>query len=290
MNKSEGRIYRHGKSTIVEIAGFSHLVNLSGVVCVNPQALEAERVYRKEFIRKKIYLPRDYDRAVAENLSGSDVLIIGFNGYSSLTPEKCQDWGVKPGAYEAACYSVFMSTIKHLQAKFNGIDIRIVHGASDIGVDKIAIKVSTDLNRPQLGHSCPKFMFYVPDDNMPIYVAATQAEYAHSFIHSLHVLIAANGRAQAFEHDIDAAFKLRKHIIPINILKSISTTGGPPAFNASGEIEDAVAAMEHLVHMVSTKLGMSQGDMFEELRNHINKTVTVIARQILSVERAFEIS
>jgi len=39
------------------------------------------------------------------------------------------------------------------------------------------------------------------------------------------------------------------------VLKSISTTGGPPAFKEEGHIEDAVAAMELLVHMVSMQLG-----------------------------------
>lgn len=283
----EGRIFRTGNETVVEIASASHLSGLPGVECVNPGALEEQRTYRKVFRRKPIYLPKEYDKAVAEHLSGPDTLVIGMNGYSSLTPEQCLAWGVKAGAYESACAAILSGAIKYLQEKFGGIDVRLAHGASDMGVDRVAVNVGIRLNRPQLGHSCPPFMFYVLDDAIPVYVAATQAEYACAFIRSLHILIAANGRAQAFEHDIDAAFKLRKHIIPINVLKSISATGGPPAFNTRGGIEDAVAAMEHLIHMVSIQLGYRQRDVFVELCEHTNETIAFIARQTLSPERAF---
>ena len=282
----EGRIFKSGTNVCVEKIGSPGLSNLSGVECLNQTAPEEDRIYRKTFYKKPIFMPSEYHKAIAEILVGSDVVVIGMNGYSSLSLEQCQAWGVKPGTYEAACHTILKGLIEYLTKKFNGIDVRIAHGASDLGVDRAAIRVGRQLNCPQLGHSCPKFMFYVPDDEIPVYVAKTQAEYAQAFIRSLNVLIAANGRVQAFEHDIDTAFKLHKPILPINVLKSISSTGGPPAFNANGGIEDAVAAMEQLVFMVSMRLGLKL-DQFEELRQHTNETVAMITRRLLSPERAF---
>ncbi len=287
IDRSEGRIFREGGAVVVERVGAASLKDLDGVECVNPDAPEAERIYRKTFVNKPVYLPDEYDRAVAERLSGTDVMVMGMNGYSLLTPEQCLAWGVKVGAYEAACRGIFSRAIRNLQREFQGIDVRIVHGASDLGVDKSAIQVGRMMNRPQLGFSCPKFMFYVLDDDIPVYVAGTQAEYAVAFIKSLDILISANGRKQAFEHDIDGAFKFKKHIIPINVLKSISTKGGPPAFNANGDVEDAVAAMEILVHMVSVQFGHNSRDRFKELCGHLDETLIVIARQTLSPDRAF---
>jgi hypothetical protein len=292
IDPKEGRIFREGNRVIVEMIGASHLSSLVGVECLNPDDSEEKRIYRKTFTRRKIYLPGEYDQAVAENLSGTDVLIIGINGYSVLTPEQCLAWGVKEGAYEAASEAILIKTIKSLANKITGITVRIVHGASEMdcnsirGIDAVAMEVARKLNLEQLGHSCPKFMFYVRDDeNKPVYVARTQAEYAMAFIESLDILIAANGRKQAYEHDIDAVFKKKKHLIPVNILKSISVTGGPPAINAQGGIEDAVAAMEYFVHMVSAQI--SGPEQFEALCDRLDQVVTTIARQTVSPERAF---
>ena len=284
----EGRIFRMNPyETIVEVTGDTSLSVLPGVECLNPDDEENCRVYRRVFKKKRIYLPGEYKRAVSEQLLGLDnILVFGMSGYSLLTPEQCRAWGVKVGAYESACGAILRGVVHHLREQFIGVDVRIAHGASNMGIDKAAINVGRHLIRPQLGHSCPEFMFYVADDDIPVYVARTQAEYSRAFIQSLDILIVANGRVQAFEHDIDAAFRFHKHIIPINVLKSISATGGPPAFNANGEIEDAVAAMEHLVHM--TNLSKSRGrDTFDELCRHVNETTVAIARQILSPECAF---
>ncbi|MEZ4534184.1 MAG: hypothetical protein R3D26_04120 [Cyanobacteriota/Melainabacteria group bacterium] len=91
-------------------------------------------------------------------------------------------------------------------------------------MDWAIIKAARDLNRPHLGHSCPKFMFYVEDDTDPVYVAETSR--IRLFVRrSLDILIAANGRMQAFRHDIMAVFEKMKHASFVNVLKSISTNG-----------------------------------------------------------------
>lgn len=286
---SDGTIERDGKGCVVTVTGdHAHLLEQPGVICENQDAEPGKRIYTKRFIDKRVFLPHEYEQAVQELLVGTDVLVLGMNGYSSLTDEQCRAWGVQPGAYEAACEGILRAAYRTLGEGFEGIDVRIVHGASWLGIDGCQIRVAKALNRPQLGHSCPRFMFYVADgDQVPVYVARNQAEYAERFIDSLQILIACNGRAQAFGHDIDAVFKKLKHVIPVNVLKSISTTGGPPAIGPNGKIEDAVAAFEQRVHMVAQQIEHQGSDRFIELVSHICDVTSAIARQTISPERAF---
>lgn len=68
--------------------GKSWLLKEAGVACVNPSAPENERIYRKVFAKKKIYLPMEYDRAVANHLSGKDVFVLGQRVVSSASPDQ----------------------------------------------------------------------------------------------------------------------------------------------------------------------------------------------------------
>jgi hypothetical protein len=280
--KKEGSVY-----VVRSAPGANHVAGLAGVTCLNPGAGEADRIYEKRFFKKPIYMPRDYERAVREVLSGKDVIVIGMNGYSSLTDEQCRAWGVRPGAYEAACAGLLEAACAELSEAFPRIDIRFAHGASDWGIDGVILKVAAKLERPQLGHSCPQFMFYVTDDDVPVYCAADKVKYANAFIDSLQILLACNGRVQAFEHDIDACFKKLKHVIPLNVLKSISTTGGPPAIGADGKIEDAVAAFEQRVHMQARQISLVGKDAYLDIVGHVSDVTVSITRQLISPDRAF---
>ena len=289
---NEGSIRRLPDGTVeVSITGKTSLAGMPDVICDNPEDPEDQRIYRKIFSETPIYLPDEYDKAVREILrTGNDIIVLGANGYSSLTEEKCQAWGVRHGAYAAACESLLYNMVRFIQDHFPGVDIRFAHGASHMGVDGAIIATANALNRPQLGHSCPKFMFYVEDNGIPVYVANTQAEYADAFIESLDILVAANGRKQAFQHDIAAAFEKLKHVIPVNVLRSISDTGGPPAIGADGHIEDAVAAFEQRVHMMAMQLGFTTADRWTELVEHLNATTITICRRLLSPARAFQVT
>jgi hypothetical protein len=283
----EGLITRQPDgSHVVMVKGASYVAALAGVSCINPDAAEEERVYSKTFTKKPIYMPHEYERATREILKGTDVIVLGMNGYSSLTSQKCREWGVAPGAYEAACAAILESVIIELEKSYPGVDIRLAHGASELGVDGVILKVAAKLNKRQLGHSCPRFMFYVQDDDVPVYVAKTQVDYANAFIDSLAVLVAANGREQAFKHDINAVFDKGKHVIPVNVLRSISTTGGPPALNADGKIEDAVAYFEQRVHLMYHAFS-GTGDPFRDIVNHVIGQVSQISRLLISPERGF---
>ncbi|MBL0186324.1 MAG: hypothetical protein IPP97_11360 [Candidatus Obscuribacter sp.] len=281
-----GIIERDGNGFVVKVQGKAYLAELPGVYCENPNAPEGQRIYCKKFSYKKIYLHNQYQQAVQEVLTGHDVVVLGMNGYSALSEPQCLTWGVKPGAYEAACEGILDAVCESIKRTFPGIDIRFADGASNVGVDKVLLKVAKDMNRPHLGHSCPKFMFYVQDDGLPVYVAKTQREYADAFIDSLQILIAANGRVQAFEHDIDAVFKKLKHLIPVNVLKSISSNGGPPAIGPDGKIEDAVAAFEQRVHM-ATQAIYSGRDPYRSMVGHVSECTAAIVRTLISPERAF---
>jgi hypothetical protein len=284
---TEGTIEKQADgSFIVRVQGKPYLSSEAGVVCENPQAKPEDQIHSKVFTRKRIFLPNQYKEAVQSVLTGNDVVVLAMNGYSSITPEKLLAWGVRPGAYEAACEGILKSVYQSLTTAYPGIDIRFADGASPLGVDKAVIKTARDLNRPHLGHSCPRFMFYVQDDEDPVYVADSQAAYAEAFIDSLHLLIAANGRKQAFEHDIDAVFKKLKQLITVNVLRAISTTGGPPATDGKGNIEDAVACFEQRVHMMGQRT-YAAIDTYSGLVGSICERSTDVIRPLLSPERAF---
>lgn len=265
--EDEGKIYRKDGKVVVEAKG-----------------------QQKIFEKKMIFLPDEYDLAVKTyltSLTNDEVVVLAINGYSSIKADHCAAWGIKPGAYEAASAALLAGVINDLQNNFRGIDIRIVHGASNMGVDKSAIQVARDLGIVQLGFNCPKFMLYVEDDEVPVYVAKSQADYADAFINSLDILIAANGRIQAFEMDMDAAFKKRKHVIPVNIIKSISTKGGPPAFGPNNEIEDAVAAFYEQVHFVHSLINGAAVMDWEVINKNTKDIAVNICRRMISPGRAF---
>ncbi|MDD5649790.1 MAG: hypothetical protein PHF86_05120 [Candidatus Nanoarchaeia archaeon] len=241
-------------------------------------------------IKTKIYMPDEYTRAYNEVLSGEDVIVLGMNGFSTITPERCSEWGIQFGAYEAACEFLLSHAIEKLQHYFRGISIRLANGASDIGVDLAINNTAKKFGLPLLGHSCPKYLKYVREDiDIPIYVAQNQERYSNAFTDSLDILITANGGEVTFKADIDAAFNKAKHVIPIDILSSISTTGGPPAFDKNGKVLDAVKAFNERVHIIAMQINNAGADQWETIVDNCEKIITSISRKKLSAKRAFRI-
>jgi hypothetical protein len=271
--------------------GATNLASLPGVECLNPGAPEAERRYVKFFGNKEIYLHDQYEKAVSALVGRyKDNVIVGMNGYGALPPERCAAWGVKPGAYEAACSRLLFEVTQRLRAEYPGVNVLFAHGASNCGVDSSIIAVARKLNVPNLGHSYPDFMFYVDDlDEVPIYVADTKEAYAEAFIKTLDILIAANGGEHAFQHDINAVFRLQKHLITFNVLKALSDRGGPPAVNANGKIEDAVAAFQQRFYSVGQMIGVEVRDPWKAAVTEVTEVAVKQARGLLSPERALGI-
>lgn len=279
-----GVVFRDGGETVVQMVGKKDLANIPGVTCTNPDAPEAERIYEKRFSQKRVILPEDQD--ALSMLHGENLVVLGMTGYSSIKPQDCADWGLKPGAYEAACQDLITNVIKSLQAEFPGIQIAIADGASDMGVDKAIIAAANRLAIPHMGFSCPAFMFYVNDDDAAVYVAPSQADYADAFIRNLSILISAGGRMQALEHDMLAAIKYNKRLILANILKAISTNGGPPARDASGRVLDATAAFQQSIVSLVPR-GTYSSDPYADLRTEMTTQAVRVARTLLTPNVAF---
>ena len=278
--------------TVVEAVGKASLLECPGVVCVNPKAPPAKRVYRREFRnpKKRIYLAHEYDLAVRTELAGRHRFVIAMNGYSTLTNDQCAAWGVKPGAYEKACGVLLAQIDRHIHRHFPDACTYYVHGASDMGVDKVISETATRLRRQQLGFSCPEYLFYVPDNEVPVYVAETIEKYSDAFVRSSDILIAANGREQSFRMDIASVFTHDKFILPVNVLKLISTTGGPPAKGANGKIEDAVAHFQQRYYDIGVQIyGLEGRDIWAAAVGRIQNNVSHICRQVLGPEIGLEI-
>lgn len=235
------------------------------VTCENPGADPDERIYRKEFQRKPIAFGDEIEGFRVRHLGGRNVVVLGANGYSELKQTQCAAYGVDYGAYETAVYAVLEQVIADMRDSYPGITVKIVHGASNMpnnkgvqtGVDTQLIKVARAKGMDQLGFSCPEYMFYVADDDIPVCVGQNKQEYADLFNSSLHILLACNGRAHSFQMDYEAVFRHSKHVIPMNVLRAISRTGGPPAIDeATGKIEDAVALLESRLHVIGQSFGL----------------------------------
>ena len=274
------------------------MTNLLGVCLVPGQEHFPEggsRLYFKVFSQINI-LFNDFSSAV-KHLRGDQpkdnkTIVLGMNGYSSISAANCAAWGIKPGTYEAACRRILEETYKAVKSEFPLCQIALVHGASDMGVD-LAIKAFAKEHRiNNVGFSCPRFLFYVEDsaegwEKTPlVYVADTQADYGKKFIEALDILLATGGRKHALDHDITACFLTRRRIIVANVLKAISINGGAPAFGPNGEIEDAVAAFEQLVHVAAQ--GHSSGpDTWKILVNEIQDICIDVARRLLAPDVAY---
>ena len=287
--KDPGTIERLNDGSVkVSITGSSSAGKQPGVTCENEDATPAKRVYTKIFTQSRIFLPDEYDEAVSTVLrNGQDVVVLGGNGYSDINEDRCQQWGIKYGAYEAACQTLFLSIYKALYHLFEGIDIRIAHGASDMGINRVLSSIATEKNIGQLGHSCPRYMFYVPDNGVPIFVGHDEADYSNRFCQSLDILVAANGAETSYKMDIDAVFKYLKYLIPLNVLAAISDNGGPPAVGPDGRVVDAVALMYDRIGWIAHQMGMTSEDGWSELVDRSQKVAISFARRLLSPQRAF---
>lgn len=241
-------IFRLGPQLVrVQVKGGTYLVKEEGVVCVNPDAEEKDRVYRKDFKNRTVYLPDEYELAMDKHVRDQkNVFVISMNGYSSLTPEWLKKYGIKNGAYEAACGAILERVIQKVRDEFSAVQIRIIDGASYMGVDGVIQDVAQNkFGLGTLGFSCPEFMMYVRDIEGPVYVAKDKAAYADSYIRSLDLLITTGGRGHALQHDTLAAcvYDKRIHFVDVpNMLSEIPVPARIMDKNGVPTIENAAAA------------------------------------------------
>lgn len=292
MSASTTMIRREGATLILEATGKGYIDDVPGVECLNPAAPAAERQYRKAFRHpeKRFYRTDQFDEAVAAHLAGKYALVVAMNGYSRLTNEQCAAWGVKPGAYEKACSVLLTEVFLHIRRRFPDAVVRFAHGSSDMGVDRAISETATRLRCTQLGFTCLDYLWYAPDNEVPLYVADDADAYSDAFVRASDILIAANGRKQAYEMDIAGVFKYSKSFLPVNVLKLISTNGGPPATNAKGGVEDAVAHFQQRIFSVGDRFaGTWVTDPWADAIGQTRDIITHICRNLLPPDVGLEI-
>jgi hypothetical protein len=166
-----------------------------------------------------------------------------------------------------------------------------MHGASEMGIDRVTIETANELRRKQIGFSCPDYLWYVRDDDNPVYVARNTRAYSTAFVRSCDILIAMNGRKTSYEMDFRGMFEYNKTLIPMNILRLISDNGGPPAIDEHGNIVDAVAHFQERVYNVGSPLNDHQGsrDQWQHAIKDLCEIVTHVGRRVLPPNVGLEI-
>jgi len=266
-----------------------------GVEVVGTDASPEDRIVRKIFTRKRVYLPDELDRAIAAHLAHDDTVVVSMNGYSRITAEQCRRYGIAEGAYEAACKAVLRRIIRHLRERFPAAQIRITSGASAMGVDLAIEAVAREYNITPLGFSCPHFMLWVHDDDLPVYVAESKDAYADRYIRSLDLLVATGGREHALQHDISAACIYGKRIHFVDLLSMLSPVGTVPATIDDGKggrrVENAAAAMGRNLSFFAVRkapaLAPPGGDEWDALFDDVASVATEVCRGKLSPDRKF---
>ncbi len=266
-----------------------------GVVCDNPAVFPGWHRYKKTFRKKKIYLQGEYENAIAECLTCPDSFALSMNGYSFLGPEHFRRYGIQEGDYEAACAAILRSTIKQLRTKFPESKLQLVFGASDMVVDKAIKIVAREFKLNLLGFSCIEFLPYAKDDDIPVYVADTIDGYADAYIRSLDLLITTGGREHALQHDVLAACVYNKRIHFVDVLNSLSVTGGVPATvideKGKAKVDNAAAAFGRNVSFFSRDdaviASSDNGDRWDAIFSNVSAIATGVCRQKMSAQKKF---
>src|SRR5260370_13264120 len=288
LKNGNGTIERLGDGThIVRAYGNPYLLDQPGVYCENTDAEETERIYAKRFVNKQIFFQSELEEARNQLLSWNDThaIRIGMTGYSKITSENLENWGIKRHAYERACEDILGRSIHALQEEYPGIKISIPDDASNMGVDLAITNVARFLDISHLGHSFPRFMMYVVDDNDAVIVCESQAAYSNCFIDNLDLLISVGGRLQALTHDIDSATEKGQLIVFSDLMPLLTETkANPPTRNATGQVQDATGAFfPSVIFFVlhgqrpnlykSTFIPWVTGIVVEEVRNLISPEI-----------------
>lgn len=277
-------------NAVIDVRAKSSMASMPGVSCLNPKAAEKNRVYRKTFCHpdKRVFLPQEEDEMRRQLRSAPDVVTVGMTGYSSLKPEQLKQWGIKQGAYEAACRDLIEFTAKQLRTAFPGVRVKFVHGASDMGVDRAVIDTAREMNLDHFGFNCPEWMCYVHDDEVPVYVAADKDAYADAFVRNADILISAGGRDQSLMHDVTAAIKYGKCLILAPVMEAISNNGGPPARDGNGQVQDATQAFLTCVRLPYLAGPTRPLSSYDDLATFVSANANDFAQQhLISPGRAF---
>lgn len=236
----------------VQVQYLGYDIDLPGVTLLKPSDDQATWIYRKDFVKKSIYLSGGLEEA-RTFVSGAGVFRMSLNGYSVLEPAWLRQYGIDPGAYEAACEAITEYLVQ--RARKFGVEPVLIHGASSTGVDAAIIKVGKTMNVRQLGCSCPRYMLWVDDDDVPVWVANSSDEYADVYVQLLHFLVTTGGRAQSLGHDIAAACMYDTPVCIFDVINAVAKTTVPPFIIENGvrKVVNTAAAFARNIHTVGRK-------------------------------------
>lgn len=292
----DGKLERTEKGVLITVQNEPWSLDMPGVICINSDQPEKKRLYQKEFFNKIIYFPDEYEQAISDQIAHEDNFVVSMNGYSRISDDQCLRYGIQKGAYEEACKALMNNVINYINDKFTGVKLSLIHGASDMGVDQAIQDVADKHNILPLGFSCPRYMLYVKDDKQPVYVGSNKEEYSDKYIQSLDLLIATGGREQALQHDVLASCIYNKRIHFIDVLNSLSSTGGVPATimqsDGSYKVDNAAAAMGRNISFFARHDAVSltpvNGDLWDAIFDNVNSIASQVCRQKLSPKRKFK--
>ena len=139
-------------------------------------------------------------------------------------------------------------------------------------------------------------MFYVEDDERPVYIAASKDDYGDRFIRSLDILFCTGGREHALAQDVAASCLYGKRIHFVDILSQLSSHGTVPAttVDKSGRrrINNAAAAFGKNISFFSTAdrsyQAQMSGDPWPDLFRNSLDIATGECRRRMSPARMFQ--
>lgn len=292
---NDGKIWREENgNVVVEVMNEPYALDY-GAECINPEAPEDERIYRKIFTRKPIFLPGEYQQAMSALRTNPADFVLSMNGFSRLTSEWREKYGIKEGAYEQACIAIMKNVIDKLREEFPGARLHLTYGSSDMGVDWAIEEVASDsrYNMNLLGFSCPRYMLYVKDDHIPVYVASNRDDYADDYIRSLDFLVSTGGREQALKHDIMAACLFQKRIHFVDVLNLLSNNNVPAVITENGEtkIENAPAAFGINISSSNVKdviaFTSPNGNRWNTLFDNVSMNAIEVCRDKMPADKMF---
>jgi len=256
--------------------------------------------WERVFKYRPISLPDELNEFKETNsINCSNRLWITMNGFSN-TEEFLQKYQLKPNTYEMACTRLFMSTINGLRCRFPNIDISVLSGASNTGID-LALAQACAKSKPPIvpvGVTCPRFLLYIQDDPQlgPVYVASTKEEYAGLYVEWADLLITTGGREHALVHDIYCACKSLTKIYFVNVLKLICSNlsqSGILVNPATGKvtIENAPAVFGNIVSFFEMnpviRFSDTNLDIWKQCEVAVTNFAIEVARQKLPPEIVF---
>ncbi len=286
---SNGTIFKDGDVFIVQHPYLDYLSELPGVEVIE---VEGEKCVQKKFYRKPIFLAHELKQAVSLHLRrepGS--FVVSMNGYTTLSTDFLITYGIKPGAYKAACIRVFRTMLKNFRNRFPKTKVFVAHGAVDSEVDGALLQVKKEENLGGLGFSCPKFIFYVNDDDEPLYVANSVDGYADAYIQSLDFLISTGGRAHALTHDINASVLYSKIIYFVDLISMVAEVPVPSSVPLPGggrQVENAAAAFRNNLAFFGSNLDRGSQTSFQLLDNDIFAVAEPVCRKVMPAELMFQ--